>query len=148
MVKRFSKFEIIDAMRCDLCLFGDGDWSVEKLRAIKPALPPLARVIVIDTKLPCTEQMPNDRGRITPCKARMRHAIGKLLTLHWKWRTGIKIQTRYGCRLMSCEELVSSEGEVQLVLDYRSQVDPDQPRPLLAKRVMWKPGFDPMMPSG
>ena len=141
MVKRFSKFEIIDAMRCDLCLFGDGDWSAEKLRAIEPALPPLAHVIVIDTKLPYTTQTPNNRRQVTTGKTQLRAMISQLLTLHWRWRMEIKIQTRYGCRLMSCQELVTAKGEVQLILDYRSQVDPDQPHLLLAKRIMWQPGF-------
>ena len=145
MVKGFSAFEIIDAPRCDLCLFGDSNLSLENLRAIRHTLPRRARVIVIDTKLPVAGQAA--QVPVAAWAVKIRQEVRKIFTQYWKWRSGIKIQTRYGCRLISCEELIRSGGEVQLVIDYRSQVDPDQPRPLLAKRLIWTSGFGQMMRS-
>jgi len=65
----------------------------------------------------------------------------KLHMLFWQLRTGIKIQTRYGGRMISCQESVCPKGEVRLVIDYRSQVDPDRRLPMLAKRLIWTSGF-------
>tara|TARA_R110000850_G_scaffold9178_2_gene33865 strand:+ start:2342 stop:2806 length:465 start_codon:yes stop_codon:yes gene_type:complete len=145
LTKRFSPFDIIDAPYCDLCLFGDGFVSINNLRAIKRALPFCAHVIVIDTRLPATRQITKGQTRFAAWKIRQK--MDQMRLRLWQWQTGIEIQTRYGCRLISCEESFSSKGEVRLVIDYRSQIDPDRPRPLLAKRLIWTSGFGQMMGS-